>query len=199
MVTAKVNPRGVAPPWPVTKTRQRPERQGNRKQRGRFRERGDVVNCCKGAERGQPKRAVSGPGAKPDRRDVAGKIGQQQATGQAQHNLRIDGRSIVLHSEEPETESQKQRIAGQADQRGIEFATGRGESIAAVQQQVFCDVAIDQGVAVGRKQPAQHPQAQGQARGEGGEGRQAESLAGEKAGCGFGLTLACGFHTIRTV
>jgi len=68
-----------------------------------------------------------------------------------------------------------------------------------VQQQVFCYVAIDQRVPVGRKQTVQHPQAQGQARGEGHEDRQAGRLAGEKSGRGFGLTLAGGFHTIRTV
>jgi len=80
---------------------------------------------------------MSGSGAKTERGDATGKIGQQQTAGQGQRNLRIDGRSVVLHSEEPETEGQKQRIAGKADQRGVQLAVTRREGIAACSSRFF--------------------------------------------------------------
>ena len=80
---------------------------------------------------------MRGAAAQTRRGDPPRKIGQQQAAGQLQRNLHPCGRSVVLHAEEPEAERQKERVAGQPDQRRLQRSAGRDERIAAVQQQVF--------------------------------------------------------------
>jgi hypothetical protein len=142
---------------------------------------------------------VRGAGAERGRNDATGKIGQQQAASQLQRNLHPGGRGVVFHPEEPEAEGQKERIAGQPDQRGNHRAATPDEGIAAVQQQVPGQFAVDQRVPVDQKELLQHTQAQRQA----GEKSQRDGQGGSHTrnnpifGCR--LTLEGGFHTILTV
>ncbi len=77
------------------------------------------------------------------------------------------GGIVVLHAEKLEAEGQKEGIAGEADEGGEHFAACPGQCVAAVEQQVFCQVAVDERVAIDLEEIFEHPKAQDEAGGKG--------------------------------
>ena len=187
------------PTRPGAKPRDGPERERQDKQGGRLGERVGGVDGRKRTQNGQPEGGVRGSGAEHGPGDAPREIGQEQAAGQFKGNLDEGGRSIVFHPEEAETGGQKERVAGQSDEGGVGFAAGGGERIAAMEQQVFCQAAVDERVAVDLEEMLEHPQAQAEAGGEGEAERSGGSQAGKSPAGGLRLTQRGSFHTIRTV
>ncbi len=184
-------------------TGQCPHRQGKRKESRRLSKRSRSIRSCKGAKRRQPKRDDARAGGLFGRRNPACELRQQQAPHKLKRNLH-QGRGIVLlHSEKPEAERQKKRVSGQPDQSGSQLPVRRGKSVAAVQQQVFCQRPINQRVSIDLKEILQHPKAHDEARRERRRGNQ----RGAKTTARLRrrelrspqLTLRVGFHTIRNV
>ena len=75
-------------------------------------------------------------------------------------DLQPDDGGVVLHAEELEAECEKKWIAGKANESGKGLACAEAECVAAVEEQVLRDAAVDECVAAGLKEVTIHPNAQ---------------------------------------
>lgn len=117
------------------------------------------VDGGEGAHGGQPERVEGGAWVP----DAADEVGEQQAGGEFEGDLEPGYSAIVGDAEEFEAGREKERIAGQADERGMEDAAAVGEGELAVQQDVGGDVAVDERVAAGLREGLHHPEAKDEA------------------------------------
>ena len=141
---------------------------------------------------------MRGTGLEFDRGNAAGEASQEEAAEQVEGNLHEGRGGVVFHAEEAETEGEEQWIAGQTNEGGVQLPSRQRICIAAMEEEILCQVAIDQRVAFNVKEVVEHPQSK---RKTGSKG-QNEGERGIETGRGArmpGLTGGGGFHTIRTV
>ena len=96
--------------------------------------------------------------------------GDEETGGEVDGDLGEHDRVVVLHAEEAEAEDEKKRIAGEADEGGVDVRSV-AQAIDAVEHPVLRDVAVDEGVAFDFGVRVDEPEAQG---GSGGEGQREE-------------------------
>ncbi len=127
-----------------------------------FRKRRSGVAGGKGAQRRQPKRREPGAASDRHRREPSCQQGEQQTPCEVERYLQVEDGVILVDAENTKAGSQKQRVAGQADQ-------GRGARVKAVHtvlEQVAGDGTVEQriarqiGVAQDKKQAKRQAQQQ---------------------------------------
>jgi len=172
----------TCPPGPLPEAGHRPEGKGDHEERGSLRERDHRIRGGEGTEGRQPERGERSARLERGGRDAARKVRQEQAAEQLEDDLDAGRGKVVFHSEKPEAESQKERIAGQADEGWIYVSASTVEGIAAEQQYVPGQSAVDEGVTIDLKEVFERKEAQCQSGGQGQGGKQ----SGAERDAGFG-------------
>ena len=130
---------------------------------------GDVA----GGERAEgcdPEGDAGGAGAE----EVEGEAAEDEAGGEVDEALEEHDGGVVLDAEEGEAEDEEEGVSGEADEGGMGEAGGLGESVDAVLEPVFGDIAVDEGVSGDAGRVEDEPEPEGKTEREGGGRRKAQ-------------------------
>ena len=142
-----------------------PESQDDAVEGEGFGERGGGEDGVEGAEGGEPEGVEGGAGVP----DAAGEVGEEETGEELEGDLEPGYGVVVSDAEDGEAGGQEERVAGEANERGMEDSAAVNERELVVLEDGGCDVAVDEGVAAGLGEGAHHPEAEDEAAGEGGE------------------------------